>query len=172
MTGRDWNKESMISRVRTCLPSHALRCIHAYRKVQRNEDPLGFYRGILRSMAGKFGLGLESLSIGRGLYLGHPYNIFVGKYAVIGNNCNLNKGVSIGSKTGGDETDMPVLGDRVWVGVNAVIAGRITVGSNVLIAPNAYVDFDVPDNAVVIGNPAQIYSGRGDAVEGYIHNVC
>ena len=39
---------------------------------------------------------------------------------------------------------------------NAVVVGKIKIGNNVLIAPNAYVNFDIPDNSVVVGNPATI----------------
>lgn len=60
------------------------------------------------------------------------------------------------------------IGNRVWIGTNAVIVGKITVGSNVLIAPNSYVNFDVPDNPIVIGNPAKIIY-RKDVIEGYIN---
>ncbi|MGL6039532.1 MAG: serine acetyltransferase, partial [Soonwooa sp.] len=59
--------------------------------------------------------------------------------------------------------------DEVWIGPNAVIVGGITIGNNVLIAPNAYVNMDVPANSVVIGNPAQI-TPNNMATEGYINN--
>ena len=53
-----------------------------------------------------------------------------------------------------------------------IVEGNVTIGDNVLIAPNAYVDFDVPPDSIVIGNPAKVISERPDATEGYIHNVC
>ena len=92
---------------------------------------------------------------GKGLYLGHPYNISVSENAVIGENCNLNKGASIGVESGtiqSGQSRAPILGNRVWVGANAVLCGNIKIGDNVLIAPNAYVDTDVPPNSIVIGN--------------------
>jgi serine O-acetyltransferase len=55
------------------------------------------------------------------------------------------------------------------MGANAVIVGGISIGNNVLIAPNSYVNFDVPDNSVVMGNPATIMA-RENATEGYINN--
>lgn len=57
----------------------------------------------------------------------------------------------------------------MWIGTNAVIVGNITIGSDVLIAPLAYVNFDVPDHSIVIGNPARIIS-RDNATAGYIQN--
>ena len=47
----------------------------------------------------------------------------------------------------------------------------VTIGDNVLIAPNAYVNFDVPSNSIVIGNPGKIIPNRPDATEGYCHNL-
>ena len=67
-------------------------------------------------------------------------------------------------------TGVPVIGNQVWIGANATIVGKIKIGDNVLIAPNSYVNFDVPDNSVVIGNPAKITSNER-ATTGYINNV-
>ena len=66
----------------------------------------------------------------------------------------------------GKRKGTPVLGDRVYVGAGAVIAGGIQIGNDVLVAPNAFVNFDVPDGSVVLGNPAKVVSQGG--VDGYI----
>ncbi len=63
----------------------------------------------------------------------------------------------------------PVIGDRVWIGANAVVVGRITIGDDVLIAPLSFVNFDVPDKAVVAGNPAKIINYNGS--EGYVNYI-
>ena len=63
-----------------------------------------------------------------------------------------------------------MIGDKVWIGTGAVIVGRIDIISNVLIAPNSFVNFDVPDNSLVIGNPARIIQ-RENATEGYINSI-
>lgn len=62
---------------------------------------------------------------------------------------------------------VPTIADNVWIGTNAVIVGGINVGTDVLIAPNAFVNFDVPPHSVVVGNPAKIIS-RENATDGYI----
>lgn len=49
-----------------------------------------------------------------------------------------------------------VIGDEVWIGVNATIVGNIKIGNNVLIAPNSYVNCDIPSNSIVLGNPCII----------------
>lgn len=172
MSGRTWEKENVFRRCLCLLNSHALRYLLAYRKVRQGSDPLKISSFCLKRIQRKYGIALESSQIGKGLYLGHPYNITVGRYAEIGENCNLNKGAAIVPRKNSDEKAAPKLGNRVWVGVNAVVTGDITIGDNVLIAPNAYVDFDVPSDSIVIGNPAKIIPDRTDATEGYIHHVC
>ena len=59
------------------------------------------------------------------------------------------------------------LGNSVWIGPNAVIVEKINIGDNVLIAANSYVNFDVPSNSIVIGNPGRDIPSA-NAIEGYI----
>ena len=108
-------------------------------------------------------------NIGEGLYIGHFGTIVINNMATIGKNCNLAPGVTIGQTSRGKREGVPTLGDSVWVGVNAIIVGRIVVGNNVLIAPGSYVNFDVPDHSIVMGNPAVIRP-REDATSGYVEN--
>lgn len=172
MLDRNWSQEKLHRKIFFLLTNHALRYLYAYRKIQDGRDPLKFYRLVKRLLRQKYGLELDSFRIGKGLYLGHPYNIAVSEFAVLGDNCNLNKGVTLGAENRGERIGAPVLGNRVWVGTNAVLVGRISIGDNVLIAPNAYVNTDVPSNSIVIGNPAKIITDRPDATEGYINHVC
>lgn len=86
----------------------------------------------------------------------------------MGDNINLHKGCTIGS-TSGDNWGSPVIGNCVWIGINATVVGKITVGDDVLIAPGAYVNFDVPSHSVVIGNPGEIHH-KENATEAYIGN--
>ena len=105
---------------------------------------------------------------GPGLYIGHLGRVIIHPDTVLGSNVNLSTGVTIGQTNRGSRKGVPVIGDRVWIGTNAVIVGGITIGNDVLIAPGAYVTADVPDHSVVIGNPAVIRP-RENATEGYIN---
>ena len=89
---------------------------------------------------------------------------------VIGRNCNVAHGITIGRTNRGKLKGTPIIGDYVWIGTNAIIVGNIKIGSHVLIAPGAYVNFDVPDNSMVIGNPGKIII-KNNPTEGYINNV-
>ena len=105
---------------------------------------------------------------GPGLYIGHLGRIIINPGVKMGKNVNLATGITIGQANRGKHAGIPVIGDNVWIGTNAVIVGGITIGSDVLIAPGAYVNTDVPDHSVVIGNPAVIHPSE-NATEGYIN---
>ena len=110
------------------------------------------------------------LSIGKGLYLGHAYCITINPSVVIGCNCNIHKGVTIGQENRGIRMGTPVIGNEVWIGINSTIVGKITIGNDVLIAPNSYVNCDIPDHSVVLGNPCIIIH-KDHATEAYINNI-
>ena len=95
-----------------------------------------------------------SARIGRRLLVGHQHGIIVHSNAVIGDDCVIRHGVSIGqgASTPGvwvGHVPAPKLGDRVEVGVNAVVFGAISVGDGVRIGPNAVVMTNVPAGAIV-----------------------
>lgn len=107
--------------------------------------------------------------IGPGLYIGHPYCITINPNAIIGKNCNIHKGVTIGQENRGKRKGTPVIGDSVWIGVNSTIVGHITIGNDVLIAPNIYINCDVPSHSIVFGNPCIIKQVE-NATSNYINH--
>ena len=96
-------------------------------------------------------------TIGPGLYLGHLGRIIIHPDVVMGKNINLGTGITIGQCNRGAKKGTPTIGNEVWIGTNAVIVGKIKIGDDVLIAPGAYVNTDVPSHSIVIGNPAVIH---------------
>lgn len=110
------------------------------------------------------------VTVGAGLYIGHPYGITVNDKVVIGRNCNIHKGVTIGRENRGSREGTPTIGDNVWIGINATVVGKIAIGDDVLIAPNSFVNFDVPSHSIVIGNPAKVIS-KENATQFYINNM-
>jgi len=101
----------------------------------------------------RYGLEITFNNIEGGLLLMHPYNITINPKAIIGNSVTIYKGATIGSIRSGKRKGAPNIGDRVAICCNASVLGGIKIGNDVLIASNSMVDFDVPDNSVVIGNP-------------------
>ncbi|CAM4383132.1 MULTISPECIES: serine O-acetyltransferase [Zobellia] len=130
-----------------------------------------YYRYVLKKLRYKYGIQIPiKTKIGHGLYLGHFGMIVINEKAVIGNNCNLSHSITIGQTNRGKRKGSPIIGNEVWIGTGTVIAGNIKIGNNVLIAPNSFVNSDVPENSLVIGNPAQIIA-KENPTEDYINYI-
>lgn len=155
-----------IKSIVTLMYSHQIRFMRVWRKNQNH--PTIFRKFLLYRYSRKYALEISSgATIGHGLYLGHPYGITIAEKVVIGDNCNLHKGCTIGRENRGKREGSPVIGNCVSVGINATVIGRITIGNDVMIAPNSFVNFDVPNHSIVIGNPGTIHY-KDNATEGYI----
>lgn len=129
------------------------------------------YRFILRHYSIKYGIQIPiGTKIGKGFYIGHFGTIVVNINSLIGRNCNIAHNVTIGMANRGTRKGAPVLGDNIWIGTGSVIVGKVNIGDNVLIAPLSYVNFDIPANSIVLGNPARVIE-RSNATEGYINWV-
>jgi serine O-acetyltransferase len=107
-----------------------------------------------------------SVRIGHSFYIGHFGGIILNAKTIIGNNCNLAQGVTIGISGLGEHRGVPIIGNNVYVGANAVVAGKIKIGNNVLIGACSLVNSDVEENSVMLGVPAIKISEKSS--EGYI----
>lgn len=115
-----------------------------------------FWQIVLRQLTLKTGIQIpHQTSIGPGFRIVHFGHIIINPSIKIGKNFNIFPGVTLGFSEGKNK-GLPTIGDDVSIQTNAVVVGGITIGNNVLIAPNTFVNFDVPDGAIVIGNPAKI----------------
>ena len=99
-------------------------------------------------------------SIGPGLHINHFGGTIIGYDVVMGSNCNLSHGVTVGI-AGRTNRGMPHLGDRVFIGPGAKILGKITVGDDAAIGANAVVIKSVPPRAVAVGVPSRVISHKG-----------
>lgn len=141
-----------------------------FRKVQSTRFfPLKFlYKVIFRLLKETRHVEISRVTqIGAGLYIGHAYDITINPNAILGKNINIHRGVLIGQSNRGGRQGAPVIGNEVWIGINAAIVGNVTIGDDVLIAPNSYVNCDVPSHSIVFGNPC-IIKHKENATEGYI----
>jgi serine O-acetyltransferase len=102
-----------------------------------------------------------SAKIGHSFYIGHFGGIILNANSIIGNNCNISQGVTIGVSGINENRGVPIIGDNVYIGANAVIAGKIKIGNNVLIGACSLVNIDVEENAVMLGVPAIKISNKG-----------
>ena len=99
--------------------------------------------------------------IGRGLYIGHFGPTILNSQVRIGANCNLSQGVTIGVVQVGQNKGTPKIGNRVYIGPNSIIIGNISIADDAVIGAGSIVTNDVPERAVVAGNPAKIISLKG-----------
>ena len=101
-------------------------------------------------------------TIGKGLFIDHGSGVVIGETAVIGNNCTIYQGVTLGGtgKESGKQRH-PIIGDNVMIGAGAKILGGFKVGSNSKIAAGAVVLRDVPENSTAVGIPAHIVKKNG-----------
>jgi serine O-acetyltransferase len=121
---------------------------------------------ILHKLAEIFcGINIGSAAkIGRRFSIEHHGCIEIHGATVIGDDCMIRHGVTLGNTGFGDPLGAPTIGNRVQFGAGSKIVGRITIGNNVIIGPNAVVIRDVPDNVTVFGIPARIFSTATPAV--------
>lgn len=96
-----------------------------------------------------------SAQVGKELYIGHFGGIIINSKAIIGNNCNISQGVTIGISGRGVRRGVPIIGNNVYIGANAVVAGDISIGDNVVIGANSLVIESVESNITVLGVPAK-----------------
>jgi putative colanic acid biosynthesis acetyltransferase WcaB len=117
---------------------------------------LGFYHYYVEWV-----LGIElprKLKAGKGLIIYHGQALVVNQGAIIGENCILRNGTSIGNKQLPDGTysRCPRIGDNVDIGANVCIIGDICIGDNVKIGAGSVITKDVPPNCIVAGNPGRV----------------
>lgn len=100
-------------------------------------------------------------TIGRRLFIDHGTGVVIGETAVIGDDCTIYQGVTLGG-TGKDKGKRhPTLGNNVMVGAGAKILGPIKIGNNVRIAAGAVVLNDIPDGCTAVGVPARVVRRNG-----------
>ena len=156
----EWSRKYLID----LLKSQTMKYILAGRlSTSQNKYLCKIMWGGQKHLGNKMGCEIGWENVGPGLVLAHPYGITVNGGVKIGKDCTLFKGSTIGSVRGGKNAGVPCLGDRVVVCCNAMVCGNIIIGNDVLIAAGAYVNFDVPDNSVVIGNPGKIHRKENPA---------
>lgn len=89
----------------------------------------------------------------QGTKFAHPIGIVIAKDVKIGKNCVIFQNVTIGAGTDGK---VPKIGNNVIFYANAIAFGDITIGDNVIIGAGCVVTKSIPENSVVVGNPARI----------------
>lgn len=145
-----------------------LKAVRSYRRAHKLYERGHYTLARILSQRARHRTGIEihpGAQIGRGLFIDHGMGVVIGETTVIGDNCLLYQGVTLGG-TGKDKGKRhPTLGNNVMVGAGAKVLGPITIGDNVKIAANAVVLKDIPANCTAVGVPARIARCEGKKLE-------
>lgn len=168
------DKEFILSHfIRDFLFQHRLRYMIYFRCAQATKSRIirFFCEYKLFRLCRRFGIEIKiRTKIGPGFVMTHPYNITVSPYAIIGSNVNMNKGSTIGISQG-KHPGAPKVGDCVYIGINSTVVGGITIGNDVMIAPNTFVNQDIPSHSIVIGNPCKIIPKENATAQYVTHRI-
>ncbi len=99
--------------------------------------------------------------IGKGIMLDHATGFVAGETAVIGDNCSILQGVTLGGTGKADEDRHPKIGNGVLIGAGAIVLGNIKVGDCARIGAGSVVVRDVPPRVTVVGVPARVVGEAG-----------
>ena len=128
----------------------------------------------LLSQLGRSLTGVEihpGASIGRGVFIDHGMGVVVGETTVVGNNCLLYQGVTLGGTGKAVGKRHPTLEDNVVVGAGAKVLGAITVGSNTRIGAGSVLLRDVAPNSTVVGIPGRVIHQSGVRIDPLAHSA-
>jgi serine O-acetyltransferase len=129
-----------------------------------------FAQFFLGHLTYKLGISIPiETKIGSGFCIGHFGGIVVNDQSVIGKNCNISQGVTLGETNRGRYKGCPTLGNSIYIGAGAKIIGSVKIGNNVAIGANCVVTKDIPDNSVVVGIPGKVISQDGS--KGYVNRT-
>ena len=115
------------------------------------------YRSMFRYVRNHYGVEIPfSAKIGRRVVIEHQGGIVIHGCSVIGDDCVIRQGVTLGNRYMHSPFDAPVLGQRVNVGAGAKLLGGIQVGDDASIGANSVVLKDVPAGGTAVGIPARL----------------
>lgn len=103
-------------------------------------------------LGAKYNINILPNTVGYGFICYHLTGGVIINAEKVGNYCSANPGVIVGQK----DRKKPIIGDNVELCIGCKVLGGISIGDDVIVAPNAVVVKDVPSNAVVAGVPAKI----------------
>lgn len=139
-----------------------------------------FYRNDMKFIArmisqhARFMTGVEihpGAKIGKGLLIDHGAGVVIGETAVVGDNCTIYQGVTLGG-TGKDVGKRhPTIGNNVMIGSGAKVLGPFKVGDNSKIAAGAVVLNEVPPDSTAVGVPARVISRKKTATSENLDQV-
>lgn len=115
------------------------------------------YRMLYRKVRNTYGIDLPyTVQLGRRVVIEHQGAIIIHGHCIIGDDCIIRQGVTLGNRYLDRPLDAPKLGNRVNVGAGAKILGDVTIGDDAAIGANAVVVKDIPAGYTAVGIPAKL----------------
>ncbi len=157
---------NMVSFFRYLITNHSFKICFYFRLTQflskRNKWLFYPFFFLYKRVQIRYGIQLPYQTVvGKGLQFSHYSSIVINSDAVIGDFLTIFQGCTIGSVRG---KGSPIIGNNCVFFAGSKIIGNVTIGNNVIVAANAVVVKDVPDNAVVGGIPATILNFNGEQI--------
>jgi serine acetyltransferase len=157
--GRDWTK-----------PGFRAVAVYRFGAWRMKVEPLLLraplsvvYRFFYRAVRNRYGIDLPfTVKLGRRVVIEHQSCIIIHGYCVIGDDCVIRQGVTMGNRYLDRPLDAPKLGARVNVGAGAKILGDVNIGDDVNIGANAVVLSDIPAFHTAVGIPAKLFKNKSD----------
>lgn len=122
-----------------------------------------FFAARAVSQAARNATGIEihpAAQIGKGLFIDHGCAVVIGETTIIGDNCTIYQGATLGGTGKHIGKRHPTIGNNVMIGAGAKVLGPITIGDNAKIAAGAVVLKDIPENSTAVGVPARVVRGK------------
>lgn len=140
-----------------------LHAVLAHRLAHKLYKAGKFFAARAVSQAARNATGIEihpAAQIGKGLFIDHGCAVVIGETTIIGDNCTIYQGATLGGTGKHVGKRHPTIGNNVMIGAGAKVLGPITIGDNSKIAAGAVVLKDIPENSTAVGVPARIVRGK------------
>jgi len=98
--------------------------------------------------------------IGKGLFIDHGCGVVIGETTIIGDNCTIYQGATLGGTGKHVGKRHPTIGNNVMIGAGAKVLGPVVIGDNSKVAAGAVVLKDIPENSTAVGIPARVVRGK------------
>lgn len=148
------------------------KAVRMYRRAHYfyNHDMHFLARAISQRAARKTGIEIHpGAKIGRRFFIDHGTGVVIGETAIIGDDCTIYQGVTLGG-TGKDIGKRhPTLGNNVLIGAGAKVLGPFKIGDNSNVAAGSVVLNEIPENCTAVGSPARVVRQNGKKVDRLDH---
>ena len=122
------------------------------------------------SQTSRFLTGIEihpKAKIGKNLFIDHGMGVVIGETSIIGDDCMLYHGVTLGGTSWDKVKRHPTLKNGVVIGAGAKILGPVTLGNNVRVGSNSVVVRSIDDNETVVGIPGRIVRKKAEDTDSF-----